>query len=294
MYTIIGLGEVLWDVFEDGKVLGGAPANFAYHAHCLGHTGLVLSRVGTDELGDDILSALDGAGLCTEFIQRDGSHPTGRVLVQLDAEGDPTFTIVEDVAWDCMEPERRWLDAARGADVVCFGTLAQRTTGSRCTIGRVLDAAANAVRIFDVNLRQQFYSEEILVESLGRATILKLNAEEVARLGEMFGGEKAEADFARRLMSEHGIELVCVTRGADGCTLHSPDQSVSRPVPPTQAVDTVGAGDAFSAALAVKYLEGRPLDKIADAANFLGACVAAGRGAMPPVPEEVVEHFAGF
>jgi fructokinase len=300
-FTIIGLGEVLWDLFEDGKVLGGAPFNFAFHVANLGHRGIPLSRAGEDRLGDEIISAAEDLGMPTDFIQRDPRHATGTVLVKLDSSRGPAFTIVEDVAWDYMEPDERWLDLASGCNAVCFGTLAQRSRQSQRTIQQVLAAAESAVRVCDMNFRQHFYSREVVTESLAWATVLKLNEEEVVRLRELLrppapvaaGGRAHDSDdvFMRALISDYGLALACMTRGAEGCRLVSADDAVSRPVPPTRVVDTVGAGDAFTAGLVVKYLEGGSLTAVADAANLLGAYVAGRRGATPRLTDEVLARF---
>jgi len=294
VFVILGVGEVLWDVFEDGKALGGAPCNFAYHVGALGQQGLPLSRVGQDELGDELLRELDSLGLRTDLIQRDPVHATGTVLVKLDAGGVPDFTIVEDVAWDYVEPADAWIEAARQADAVCFGTLAQRSPASRSAIDRVLEAAGDSVLIFDVNFRQRFYSAPIVRESLARATVLKLNEVEVDQMRGLLGWGAAEGEFLRRLMDEFQIALACVTRGEEGCTLYSAERTVSRAVPPVSVVDTVGSGDAFSAGLAVKYLQGRPLESIAEGANLLGAYVAGCRGATPPMPAEIIDRFGSL
>jgi fructokinase len=291
MYTIIGLGEVLWDIFEDGKVLGGAPANFAYHVHRLGHTGLPFSRVGTDPLGKELITSLDAVGLCTGFIQRDPDHPTGQVHVELDDEGVPDFTIMEEVAWDYMRAGRRWVDAARGADAICFGSLCQRSPESREAIRTVLDAAADAVLVFDVNLRHQFYSRPIITDSLDRCTVLKLNLREVAELRQMLELGGTERELIRDLMDDYEIDLVCVTRGENGCSIYTSQEQTDSSVPPIQVVDTVGSGDAFSAGLTIKYLDGSPPQSIARGANLLGAHVARCRGAMPDVPQQVIEQF---
>ena len=291
MFTAIGLGEVLWDIFDYGKALGGAPCNFAYHVNALGHVGLPLSRVGEDRLGDEIFKRLEDLGLRTDYIQRDPAHPTGQVLVKLDAAGVPDFTIVENVAWDYMEAEEKWLEAARSADAVCFGTLAQRNRESRRAIQQVLDAASDAVIVYDVNFRQNFYSREVVTESLALTTVLKLNEAEVRQMHGVLGGSGSEEDFVRGLMREYGIALTCVTLGERGCTLYAHDETVTRPVPPTQVADTVGSGDAFTAGLVIKFLEGRPLSAIAEGANILGAFVASRRGATPELPPQLVEGF---
>jgi fructokinase len=300
-FAIVGLGEVLWDLFEDGKVLGGAPFNFAYHVASLGHRGIPLSRIGEDRLGDEILGAAESLGMPTGYVQRDREHPTGTVLVRLDAGGTPDFTIVEDVAWDYMEPDERWLGLAASSRAVCFGTLAQRSAVSRRAVQQVLAAAQDAVRVCDINFRQRFYSHEVVTESLAAATVLKLNEQEVTQLGDLLHplgaasadgtpGDSTDA-FLRALIRDYDLELACVTYGAGGCRLVTADDAVSRPVPPTKVVDTVGAGDAFAAGLVVKYLEGGSLAAIADAANLLGAYVAGRRGATPPLTAEVLARF---
>lgn len=292
MHTIIGIGELLWDVFEDGRVLGGAPANFAYHVHCLGCTGLTFSRIGEDQPGDDILTALDGVGLCTGFIQRDATHPTGKVDIELDDDGIPRFDILSDAAWDYMHTERRWLDAARGADAICFGTLSQRNPCSRETIYEVLDTAENAVRVLDLNLRGDLYSREVLAESMKRCDILKLNVYELATLRETFERpQENNIEFSREIMSDFEIQLMCVTHGEEGCIIYTENEVVEDPPPPTSILDTVGAGDAFCAGLTVKYLQGQSLRSIARGANLLGAHVAGCRGGMPNMPQEVVDEF---
>ncbi len=295
-YTLIGLGEVLWDLFECGKVLGGAPANFACHAAGLGQQGVPLSRVGEDRLGDEIVGALADLGVPTRYIQRDTVHPTGTAPVELAADGTPTFTIVEDVAWDCLEADGAWLELAGQADAVCFGTLAQRSPVSRRAIRQVLDAAESALKVCDINFRQQFYSHEVVTESLAAADVLKLNDEEVGLLREVLqpAGGPDETDFLRGLMIDYALRLVCVTLGADGCRLIAPDEALACPVPRTEVVDTVGSGDAFAAGLVVKLLEGGSLAAVAEAANLLGAYVAGHRGATPALGDEVLERFSAL
>jgi len=302
--TIIGLGEILWDIFEDvpgrneadgrsARVLGGAPCNFAYHVNGLGHTGVPLSRAGEDRLGDDIIRAVQDLGMDPRYIQRDPERPTGAVLVGLDQSGTPDFTIVQDVAWDYMEPDDRWLALAARSDAVCFGTLAQRCAASRRTIQQVLDSASSALTICDINFRQRFYSREVVTESLAAADVLKLNGEELDMLAQVLAPARPRpADaFIRGLMADYELRMVCVTLGADGCRLVTPEETVARPVPPTDVMDTVGSGDAFTAALAVKFLDGAGLGAVAEAANLMGAFVAAHRGATPILTDEVLERF---
>jgi len=289
--TILGLGEVLWDIFEDGKALGGAPCNFAYHANCLGYEGVPLSRVGQEELGREILERLRGLSVRTDLIQRDPHHPTGQVHVRLGKEGSPEFTIMEGVAWDHMVPQPEWLEEARRAAAICFGTLAQRSPQSRATVRKVLRAGKEAVRVLDVNFRQRYYSRAVLTRSLEFARVLKLNAAEVQELRRLLNAGGAEEQFLRALMDQYGLELICVTRGAQGCTLYDRARTLRGPVPSVRVVDTVGAGDAFTAGLVIKFLEGRPLEAIAEGATLLGGFVAARRGATPAIPAELAERF---
>lgn len=292
-FTVLGLGEMLWDMFEDSKVPGGAPCNFAYHINEVGHRGIPLSRAGEDRLGDEIIAAVEDLGMDSTYIQRDPEWPTGTVIVKLDEQGTPDFTIVECVAWDCIEPDDRWCDLASGADAVCFGTLAQRSEASRRAIQQVLAAAEGALIVCDINFRQHYYSHEVVTESLALADLLKLNEEEVKLLGELLeaGRGVEEGDFLRGLMADYGLRMVCVTLGSEGCRLVTREESLARPVPPTEVVDTVGSGDAFTAGLVVKLLEGASLQAVADAANLLGGFVAGRRGATPRLDAEVLERF---
>ncbi|MFP4175723.1 MAG: carbohydrate kinase family protein [Planctomycetota bacterium] len=291
MHTVIGLGELLWDIFEDCKVLGGAPANFAYHVHCLRRTGLPFSRVGSDELGDELLASLSSRELCTDFIQRDRQHPTGKVFVELDEEGVPAFEIQDDVAWDYMKVERRWLDAARGADAICFGTLCQRSEKSRKTIRRILEEGKDSIRVLDLNLRKNCFNREIISGSLERCDILKLNVYEYSTLQELYNRPCGEGEFAECLRNRHGMDLVCVTHGEEGCRLYSNGGEVRGEAVEVDVADTVGAGDAFCAAMTVNYLRGENLQKVADSANRLAAYVASHRGAMPHIPERIIEEI---
>jgi fructokinase len=289
-FLIVGLGELLWDLLPAGRQLGGAPANFAYHAARLGDRAVVASRVGRDEPGDAALARLRQLGLATDSIQREaeppaaGGRPTGSAAPRLDRDGQAAaWTIATDVAWDNLEWSPAWAALAAEADAVCFGSLAQRSEQSRATIRRFLDATRReALRIFDVNLRQSDYSAETLAESLARATIVKLNDAELPVVAGLLGlGAAGELDGARRLLDAFPLALVCVTRGARGSLLISATDGHAHPGIPTTVVDTVGAGDAFTAALAHHALRGAPLAAMNKAANRLGAWVAARAGATP-------------
>ncbi len=281
--TIVGLGELLWDLLPSGAQLGGAPANFAYITNLLGNIGIPASRVGGDALGEAAVQRLSELGLNSAFVQRDSAHPTGTVNVQVDGSGQPRFEIKESVAWDFLEWTRAWERLAREADAVCFGSLAQRSPQSRTTIKSFLNAVRpEALRVFDVNLRQHFYSQQILSDSMKLANIVKLNHEELPRIMCLLGlDHKNEEDSARTLLSIHNLQMICVTRGSCGSLLVSLEASSEHAGFAVQVVDTVGAGDAFTAAMVCGYLALTPLDEINEMANRVGAWVASQPGATP-------------
>jgi fructokinase len=282
-FSIVGLGEVLWDVFPTHKQLGGAPANFAYISSLLGEDAIVASRVGTDAFGDEVVERLNLLDLRSSHLQRDAVHPTGTVKVEVANDGQPRFEITLSVAWDFLEwtPELEAL-AAR-ADAVCFGSLAQREPQSRTTIQRFISSTRpGAIRIFDVNLRQAFFSPEILVSSAESADILKLNHEEVPAVLKTFGAHRLEERSAAEWMCERfALKLVCITRGGAGSLLVSPTAHHEHPGFSVKVADTVGAGDAFTAALVHHYLRGSSLSVMNEAANRMGAWVASQPGATP-------------
>jgi|SRR5208282_6014261 len=281
-HIIVGLGELLWDLFPAGAQLGGAPANFAYIASLLGDKGIPASRLGQDSLGADATRRLGELGLSAEFIQKDADHRTGTVKVEVDPTGQPRFEIADSVAWDFLEWTPPWQKLAQQADAVCFGSLAQRSEPSRATIRRFLLAVGkSAARVFDVNLRQNFYSMEVLAESMKLATIVKLNHAELPKIMSSFELEtRGEEASARQLLS-HEVKLVCVTRGNAGSLLVSANEHSEHPGFKIKVADTVGAGDAFTAALVHGYLRGTPLAQINETANRVGAWVASQSGATP-------------
>jgi fructokinase len=288
-YTIVGLGELLWDILPSGEQLGGAPANFAYMSTLLGDCGVVASRVGTDALAYKALDLLRQARLMTSHVQLDECHPTGTAEVKLGDLGKPTFAITEGVAWDFMEWVAGWQTLAAQADAVCFGSLAQRSPQSRATIRRFLEAMrGDALTFFDVNLREPFYSAEVLSESLRLSRVVKLSDEELGIVMKLCGLKGVgDEDCARRLMGAYDLRMVCVTRGERGSLMVSGEKAVEHSGFKTEVADTVGAGDAFSAAVVHHCLRGAPLERISDAANRLGAWVVTRYGAMP-APEQNV------
>jgi fructokinase len=281
--TIVGLGELLWDLLPSGKQLGGAPANFAYITNLLGDRGIPASRVGTDSLGELALQRLGQLGISAAGVQNDPIYPTGTVKVEIDDDGQPRYDIMEAVAWDFLEWSPEWQRLASEAEAVCFGSLAQRSAQSRTTIRSFLHAThPGAVRVFDVNLRQNFYSKEILAESMKLAGVVKLNHEELPRVMRLLElDDSGERDSAGLLLTMHDLELVCVTRGTEGSVLISPDECSEHPGFRVKVADTVGAGDAFTAAMVHEYIRGRRLEEINETANRIGAWVASQSGATP-------------
>jgi fructokinase len=295
-FTIVGLGELIWDLLPTGKQLGGAPTNFAYVARLLGHEAVVASRVGADQLGHEAVARLGQMKLDASFIQRDGAHPTGTVGVSLDARGEPTFAVNEDSAWDYLEWTPRWAQLAARADAVCFGTLGQRAPRARATINTFLaHTRPGALRVFDVNLRHSFFTPDMLAASLRQATVVKLNSDELARVAAMLAADaRGEIETARYLLGTFPARLVAVTRGADGSLPVTKGEAVEHPGLRVRVADTIGAGDAFAAALAHGCLRGAPLVKISEAANRVGAWLAAQTGATPPPDARLLAAVRGL
>jgi fructokinase len=293
---MVGLGEVLWDILPSGKVLGGAPANFAYMTNVLGDEGIVASRIGNDELGCEACRVMQGLGLNTAYVQRDDEHETGTAAVSIDPAGQPNFTIKELAAWDFLQWTAEWEDLSSRADVICFGSLAQRSPASAVAVESFLqNAAPKSLRIFDVNLRQSFYDQDILRKSLRRAHIVKLNNQELHQVSRLLNlGVATEETLAKLLLNEYGLLLVSVTRGAMGSILVSRSQAVEHGGFRVKIADAIGAGDAFTACLAHYYLRGFSLEDLSDLANRFASWVATQRGATPPInASQLQDIFAG-
>jgi fructokinase len=284
--TIVGLGEILWDLLPSSRRLGGAPANFAYCSHLLGSRALIACRIGDDELGRELRQTLADRALSQQYLQTDSIQPTGTVHVQLNNEGQPTFEITQPAAWDFLEFTEHWKSLARAADAVCFGSLAQRSQISRETIMQFLDSTGpGALRVFDVNLRQSFYSAEIIESSLQRANVIKLNHLELPALADILHLDSFDpVFFCRKVLERFQMRLVCITRGADGSLLVSTNDAQDHPGFRVKVKDTVGAGDAFTAGLVHELLRDGSLSAMNDTANRMGAWVASQVGAMPAVP----------
>ena len=294
-FTIVGIGEILFDLFDEQEVAGGAPFNFAYYARGLGMNGVIASRVGRDDRGrrlrEEILPSL---GMGTEFLQEDAERPTGTVNVRLDEGGNATYEIVRDVSWDYLEMTPELKDLSHRADAVCFGTLAQRTEAARKTIDAFVEVARDehALVLLDVNLRGTFYSAETLRRCCLQADILKINEAELLIARTLLGSERfSDEEFIANLINTYHMEIVCLTRGAQGCVLQTRHDRIESPGFKVKVKDTVGAGDAFSAGLLVRFLEGAPLREMARFANLCGAYVAGQHGATPPFSLALVEEF---
>jgi fructokinase len=291
-FRLIGIGEVLWDLLPAGPQLGGAPANFACHARMLGAEAMLVSRIGSDELGREATNCLTAIGLPTETIEVDGTLPTGTVSVTLETDGQPRFTIREPVAWDAIAGSPTARRASEGADAICFGTLAQRSEPSRSTIRALVSACLEpALRVLDINLRQPYFSRDLIEESLGSANILKVNDAELAQLAEMFRLTGEERSQLSQLAGRFDLRLVAYTRGARGSLLLSNGRWSEHVGVRTKVVDTVGAGDAFTAALTIGLLAGWALDEINQRANEIAAFVCSQPGATPKLPSELCAPF---
>lgn len=294
-HLVLGIGELLWDVLPQGPRLGGAPANFTVMAGRLGNRAVILSRIGNDDLGREAVRQLEPLPASTACLQTDSLHETGRATVSL-INGQPAFTIHQPAAWDAMEVSEEWVKLAENADAICFGSLAQRGAESRKTIqALVARTSSRCIRIFDVNLRAPYYSAEVLRGSLALATVVKMNEAEVPLVLSLLGlpadeGSHGEAlrSGASKLFSEFpSLQLAAVTRGGHGSLLATRNEWHEHPGYPATVADTIGAGDAFTAAMTHYLLRGAGLATLNEAGNRWGGWMASQSGAMPPLPEHV-------
>ena len=293
----ISFGAVLWDVIEGGEHIGGAPFNLAAHLAQMGCAAWMISRVGADGRGAGALAEMRRLGVKPDFVQQDAAYPTGWVDVALSAGGQPTYTIHDNVAFDFIEAQPDFLKAVvkQPVDAFCFGTLEQRAPTTRKTLFRLLDVVPAKHFFYDVNVRQHYYSERLVRDSLIHSTIVKLNDSEVDQLGQtLYGAALAEPEFVARLQKQYPrVRIVCVTKGERGCTVYWDGQAGDCPGVRVQVVDTVGAGDAFSAAFLFKYCSGSSPFESARLANQIGAFVASQRGAVPAYTPEISALIAG-
>ena len=287
--VIVGIGEVLWDVFPDGEHFGGAPANVAMHAAALGAAAYMISAVGPDARGDAALARLDSAGVNRTAVAQLLGRPTGAVNVSVDSKGQPTFDIAADVAWDYLPWSQTVEQVAERADAICFGTLAQRGSVSRTTIRRAVESTPPRTRrLFDVNLRQNYYDASVVLSSLELANAIKLNDDELPVIARLCKIPPIDILGQLRMLCDwFGLTLAALTRGPLGSVLVTPTEFHESAAPATVVRDTVGAGDAFTATLLVGLLERRPLVEISARANAVAAYVCSQPGATPPIPPEL-------
>lgn len=286
-YTLIGIGEILWDEFPGSKQLGGAPANFAFHASGLGARGVIVSCIGEDSRGREIKTQLDKSGV-PYLLSIDPNHPTGRVSVAADDKGMVNYIIHEDSAWDFFSCEPTLTDAARQADAVCFGTLAQRSQISGNTIiNFIRETRESCLKVFDINLRQHYYTKAIISKLLDLTDVLKLNHEELGIVSAMFLlSGKEETSCLEELISLFGLDMIVLTKGKEGSRIFtSKDNDAVYKPDPVQVRDSVGAGDAFTAAVALGILKGFSLEKINRTASSVASFVCSKRGATPVITE---------
>ena len=303
---ILAFGELLWDMLPSGKQIGGAPGNFAYHCRALGAEAALLSRVGDDPLGHELVTAFRQRQVPTGLLQIDPAAPTGTVDVML-VNGQPSYRIVESVAWDRITLEPDALDAVRSSDALCFGSLACRTANNRQTLYALLDALrSEAKAVLDLNLRAPFYSPELIAELLPRADVLKINDEELLVLAKMLGVSvdssplfagrgvlaRDKQRFVQWLLDRYDPELLVLTCGNSGSFLFARDGRASFvPAMANEVISAVGAGDSFTACCLVCYLAGAPLEEINTKAARLAAYVCSCLGGMPEIPPELVAEL---
>lgn len=292
IFKILGVGEILWDVFPNGKKLGGAPTNFAYHVTALGHEGVIISRIGNDNYGREIIEQLISLDLTTDYIQIDNDKKTGIVEVQIDDKNQPNYIIKEDVAWDFIQWDSKFDSLIETTDAICFGTLAQRNKVSRNTIINLLEKMnKNAVKVYDINLRQSFYSKNMIVDALKLSNILKLNSYEIEVLRELLNISTRydEKEICKFIIDSFDLNLICLTKGEEGSILFDKQNTYHSLSYPYKIADRVGAGDAFTAAVIVNYLKGDPIDVISVKANKLASWVTSKSGGTPVYDFEIKE-----
>ena len=292
-FKVAGIGEVLWDQLPQGDVLGGAPANVAFHASQLGAESYIISAVGNDILGNEIISRLSKKNI--NLIISKVTYPTGTVKVTLDDRGVPDFEITKDVAWDYIELTSESSHLARQLDAVCFGSLAQRNRVSHNTIKKFLHLLPEeTLKVFDINLRQNFYDKQLINDSLTISNILKINDDELLIIAELFGLKGDEEYLCRKLLDTYGLELVAYTCGANGSYLFGKNDKSYIKTPVVKVKDTIGAGDSFTAALMVSLLNGCNLSECHLLAVEIAAFVCENDGAMPEYSSELQNRIGIF
>ena len=286
---VVGLGEALWDVLPEGKKLGGAPANFAFHAAQFGRRAIAVSAVGEDNLGTETLEEFKKKNL--NVLMPRVPYATGTVQVTVDDQGIPTYDIKENVAWDNIPFTPEIESVAKQCEAVCWGSLAQRNVVSRQTIQKFLDAMpsdGNRLRIFDINLRQNFYTPEVIQDSLQRCNILKINDEELVTISRLFGYPGLDIrNKCWLLLGKYNLRMLVLTCGVNGSYVFTPGHVSYQPTPKVEVADTVGAGDSFTGSFCASLLRGRSVAEAHEIAVRVSAYVCTQKGAMPRLPEEL-------
>lgn len=288
-YKIVGIGEILWDIFPARKRIGGAPANFAFHCHQLGANAFPVSALGADELGELTRRELRRKDVDASYIQVAAGWPTSRVLVSLSEHGKPVYEIIENVAWDHLLFTDELARLAPTIDAVCFGVLSQRGEITRTTIQNFLaHMSESSIKIFDINLRQFYFSKELVEQCLKSATVLKLSDEELPQLAEYFNLKGTVMEQLTELREQFTLDLIAYTRGDNGSILNSTNEIDEHSGLDVTVVDSVGAGDSFTAALCTGLLKGWPLNQVNEFANKVAAYVCSQKGATPELPTELI------
>ena len=286
---VVGLGEALWDVLPEGKKLGGAPANFAYHAGQFGLNTIAISALGEDELAAETIKALIDHGL--NYLMPHVPYPTGTVQVTLSGDGIPAYEINENVAWDNIPYTPEIAAIAKSCLAVCFGSLAQRNVTSWATIRQFLDdTPEDCLKIFDINLRQQFYTKDVIEESLKRCNILKINDEELVVIKRMYGYDNLDMrGICEKILADYNLKMLVLTCGTNGSYVFAPGLTSFQDTPKVKVADTVGAGDSFTGSFCAAILNGKPMEQAHRIAVEVSAYVCTQNGAMPKYPDELVD-----
>lgn len=284
---VVGLGEVLWDMLPEGRKIGGAPVNFAYHAGQFGIDTMAVSAIGNDKLGEDTIAEMNGKHL--NHIFPSVPYPTGSVQVKLDEKGVPAYDIKENVAWDNIPFTNEIESVARNCQAVCFGSLAQRNAVSRSTIRKFIESTpSGCIRIFDINLRQNFYTSNVIRDSLEHCNILKINDEEIMLVSKMFNYDNSNIEnVCRTIMEDFSLEMVILTCGTKGSYIFTKGGVSFMPTPKVNVADTVGAGDSFTGSFCAAILRGLPVAEAHKKAVEVSAYVCTQNGAMPEIPESM-------
>lgn len=288
---IVGLGEALWDVLPDGKKLGGAPANFAYHVGQFGLPSVAVSALGEDKLGEETIEALESKNL--SYVMPRVPYPTGTVQVELDGDGVPTYDIRENVAWDNIPFTPEIENIARNCRAVCFGSLAQRNVVSHGTIKQFLEATPDdCLKIFDINLRQNFYTKEVIQESVRRCNVLKINDEELVLIGRLFGYPGLDiSNKCWLILGKYDLDMLVLTCGINGSYVFTRGAMSFQETPLVEVADTVGAGDSFTGTFCAALLKGMPVCEAHKLAVDVSAYVCTQNGAMPELPAGLVSRL---